>query len=83
MFSATGSTTSRGWTYAQGDGITFAGGWARAGATPADMAAAVQPIPDVDVVVVLAGTNAVRRGLTVAEQTAAYDHIVATVDATG
>lgn len=81
MFLGNGLDDESWMTYAQGDGITFAGGWARAGATPADMAAAVQPIPDVDVVVVLAGTNAVRRGLTVAEQTAAYDHIVATVDA--
>jgi hypothetical protein len=81
MFLGNGLDDESWMTYAQGDGLVFAGGWARAGATPADMAAAITPIDDVDVVVVLAGTNAVRRGLTVAEQTAAYDRIVATVDA--
>ena len=38
------------------DGVVFAGGWARPGATTADMLAAVGPV-DADVLVVLAGTN--------------------------
>jgi lysophospholipase L1-like esterase len=38
------------------DEVTFAGGWARGGATTADMLAAAAPV-DADVLVVLAGTN--------------------------
>lgn len=68
-------------TYAEGDGIAFAGGWARAGATPDEMAAAVEPIDDVDVLVVLAGTNAVRTGKTFAQERAAYESIAATINA--
>ncbi|WIB78908.1 SGNH/GDSL hydrolase family protein [Curtobacterium sp. MCPF17_002] len=68
-------------TYAKGDGIDFAGGWARAGATPDEMAAAVTPIRDVDVLVILAGTNAVRTGETFEEERAAYEKIVTTVGA--
>lgn len=63
-------------SYANGDGIEFVGGWARAGATPDEMAAAVQPIRDVDVLVILAGTNAVRTGKTMAQETGAYERIV-------
>ncbi|RBY77796.1 hypothetical protein DQ238_14115 [Geodermatophilus sp. TF02-6] len=51
------------------DGVVFTGGWARAGATTADMLAAVQPV-DADVLVVLAGTNDPVHGLP-GEQTAA------------
>ena len=68
-------------TYATGNGIVFAGGWARAGATPDEMAAAVKPLHDVDVLVVLAGTNAVRTGRTLEEERSAYERIVATVGA--
>jgi hypothetical protein len=68
-------------TYAKGDGVDFAGGWARAGATPDEMAAAVRPIDDVDVLVILAGTNAVRTGKTFAEERSAYERIVDTVGA--
>lgn len=49
-------------TYADGDGIEFAGGWARAGARPEQMAAAVRPVGSTDVLVVLAGTNGPARG---------------------
>lgn len=67
----------RAWmSYADGDGIEYVGGWARAGATPDEMAAAVRPVGDVDVLVVLAGTNAVRTGRTMAQEIAAYERIV-------
>ncbi|WP_187290437.1 SGNH/GDSL hydrolase family protein [Curtobacterium sp. B18] len=68
-------------TYAKGDGIAFAGGWARAGATPDEMAAAVEPIENVDVLVILAGTNAVRTGRTFADERPAYERIVDTIGA--
>ncbi|TCK62988.1 GDSL-like lipase/acylhydrolase family protein [Curtobacterium sp. PhB136] len=68
-------------TYANGDGIEFAGGWARSGATPDEMAAAVQPVRNVDVLVVLAGTNAVRVGRTVAQEEQAYRTIARVVGA--
>lgn len=45
------------------DGVVFAGGWARPGATTADVLAAVGPV-DADVLVVLAGTNDPGRGIT-------------------
>ncbi|WIE80444.1 SGNH/GDSL hydrolase family protein [Curtobacterium sp. MCSS17_016] len=63
-------------TYAVGDGIEFVGGWARSGATPDEMANAVRPIADVDVLVILAGTNAVRIGKNVADEAASYEQIV-------
>lgn len=66
-------------TYADGDGIDFVGGWARSGATPDEMAAAVKPIDDVDVLVILAGTNAVRTGKTMAQETGAYERIVSVI----
>jgi hypothetical protein len=65
--------------YAEGDPIEFAGGWARSGARPDQMAAEVQPVADVDVLVLLAGTNAVRTGKTLAEEATYYDQIVSTV----
>lgn len=40
-----------------GPGVRLAGGWARPGATTADMAAAVGPVDGADVLVILAGTN--------------------------
>lgn len=63
-------------TYAEGDGIEFAGGWARAGATPKQMADAVRPVERVDVLVVLAGTNAVLHGERVSDTADSYDRIV-------
>lgn len=44
-------------SYAVGQEIELIGGWARWGATTADMAAAVQAPFDADVLVILAGTN--------------------------
>lgn len=68
-------------TYAQGAGVEYAGGWARAGATPDEMAGNVQHIDDVDVLVILAGTNAVRVGRTFPEERAAYERIARVVGA--
>lgn len=68
-------------SYADGDGIEFAGGWARSGATPEQMAEAVRPVQDADVLVVLAGTNAVLHGQTVQETASAYERIAEVVDA--
>ena len=42
--------------WADGDGIDVLGGWAHAGATTADMLAAVRPL-DADVVVIMGGSN--------------------------
>lgn len=50
------------------DGVVFAGGWARGGATTADMLAAAEPA-DADVLVILAGTNDPGAGIS-AEATA-------------
>ncbi|WP_175486553.1 SGNH/GDSL hydrolase family protein [Geodermatophilus poikilotrophus] len=61
------------------DGVVFAGGWARGGATTADMLAAAGPV-DADVVVVLAGTNDPGADITAAETAA---NIRALVDLVG
>lgn len=66
-------------TSAEGDDIEFVGGWARSGATPEQMARHVRPVPDVDVLVILAGTNAVRLHRTLAEEASAYRDIVRAV----
>lgn len=42
--------------HAVGEDVSFAGGWAKWGATTAEMAAAVEPV-EADVLVMLAGTN--------------------------
>lgn len=68
-------------TYAQGGRVEYVGGWAHAGATPEQMAAAVRPINDVDVLVILAGTNAVRAGASFEQERSSYDDIVRTVGA--
>ncbi|GAA4286187.1 hypothetical protein GCM10022262_05460 [Georgenia daeguensis] len=47
--------------HAVGDGVVLAGGWARWGATTAQMAAAVEPV-EADVLVIVAGTNDVGSG---------------------
>jgi lysophospholipase L1-like esterase len=44
-----------------GEGVVFAGGWARWGATTGQMAAGVEPV-EADVLVILAGTNDVGSG---------------------
>lgn len=58
----------RSWVrFAQGGGAAFAGGWARDGATTAEMAAelaAHAPVPgSVNTLVILAGTNDIHRGV--------------------
>jgi lysophospholipase L1-like esterase len=68
-------------TSANGDGLEYVGGWARPGATPDQMAAAVQPIANVDVLVILAGTNAVRTHRTLASEKTNYESIVRTMGA--
>ncbi|MFS0730181.1 SGNH/GDSL hydrolase family protein [Curtobacterium sp. 1P10AnD] len=64
---------------AVGDGVEFAGGWARSGATPQRMAENVRPVDDVDVLVILGGTNAVRLHKTLAEEASSYRRIVSVV----
>lgn len=78
-FSGNGLDDESWMTYAKGDALEYVGGWARSGATPGQMAAAVRPIRDVDVLVVLAGTNAVRDGKTLPQVAEAYEQIVAVV----
>jgi hypothetical protein len=66
-------------TYATGDGVEFAGGWARSGASPEMMAEHVRPVEDVDVLVILAGTNAVRLRKTLREETRSYRQIASVI----
>lgn len=68
-------------TYAQGDGVVYAGGWAKGGSTVQEQAAAVTPVADVDVLVLMSGTNDVRLGLDFAASAASYDAIVDTIRA--
>jgi len=68
-------------TYAVGDDVAWVGGWAKGGSTTQEQADAVSPVPDADVLVLLSGTNDVRRGLTFDRSAAAYDSVVATVGA--
>jgi lysophospholipase L1-like esterase len=49
-------------SHAVGDGVRFAGGWAVSGALTSQMARGAGPV-DADVLVMLAGTNDVYRGL--------------------
>lgn len=54
---AAGELGPQSWaSYAVGDDVEFAGGWARWGALTAEMAENVEPV-DADVLVILAGTN--------------------------
>ncbi|NIJ06133.1 SGNH/GDSL hydrolase family protein [Frigoribacterium faeni] len=66
-------------TYAQGDGVEWVGGWAKGGSTVQEQAAAVAPVADVDVLVLMSGTNDVRKGIGFAESAASYDSVVATI----
>ena len=66
-------------TYARGDGVEWVGGWARGGSTIQEQAAAVTPVADVDVLVLMSGTNDVRKGIGFAESAASYDAVVAVV----
>jgi lysophospholipase L1-like esterase len=44
--------------------VRWAGGWAQPGATTAAMLAGVEPVPDADVLVIIAGTNDSGQGVT-------------------
>lgn len=63
-------------TYAKGDGIDYVGGWAKGGTTVQIMAENVRPLPDVDVLVLMAGTNDVRRHIPFDRSAASYQRIV-------
>jgi lysophospholipase L1-like esterase len=67
-------------SHAVGDGIRFAGGWAVSGALTSQMARGARPV-DADVLVVLAGTNDVYRGLPFAACAANLRSIVEAVGA--
>ncbi|QCR20086.1 SGNH/GDSL hydrolase family protein [Agrococcus sp. SGAir0287] len=55
---ASGALGAQSWvSYAVGDGVAFAGGWAQWGARTAQMADGVAGPLDADVLVILAGTN--------------------------
>jgi lysophospholipase L1-like esterase len=66
-------------TYARGDGVEWVGGWAEGGSTIQEQAVAVAPVADVDVLVLMSGTNDVRKGIGFAESAASYDAVVATI----
>jgi len=66
-------------TYAQGNGVTWVGGWAMGGATVQTMAQNARPIPRVDVLVLMAGTNDVRHHVTFAQSASSYVSIVTTI----
>ena len=67
---APGQVSEDSWVrYAVGDPIELTGGWARWGATTAEMAAAASPV-DADILVIMAGTNDLAVG-TEPEQVAA------------
>lgn len=74
-----GLTADTWMTYAQGDGVDYVGGYAKGGSTVQEQAAAVRPVADVDVLVLMSGTNDVRLGLGFAESAASYDAIVDTI----
>ncbi|UNX53515.1 SGNH/GDSL hydrolase family protein [Georgenia sp. TF02-10] len=67
-------------SHAVGEDVAFAGGWAEWGATTAQMAAGVEPVP-ADVLVVLAGTNDVTSGVPFAETADNLRQVAATVGA--
>ncbi|WP_415853782.1 SGNH/GDSL hydrolase family protein [Sinomonas sp. G460-2] len=78
---ADGQTGSTSWvTYAASPNLVFSGGWAGAGATTAKIAANVKQL-DVDVLVIVAGTNDVTQGVAFAQTTTNLDRIVTTVGA--
>ena len=65
--------------YAQGNGIDYVGGWAKGGTTVQVQAENVTPVSDVDVLVLMAGTNDVRLHLSFRSAAASYDSIVRTI----
>gem|GEM_PF-2443857 len=76
----------RSWVrFAQGGGAAFAGGWARDGATTADMAAELAAHPpaagSVNTLVILAGTNDIHRGVPFATIAQNLQSIAASVGA--
>ncbi|ROS50177.1 MULTISPECIES: SGNH/GDSL hydrolase family protein [unclassified Frigoribacterium] len=74
-----GLTADTWMTYAQGDGVDYVGGYAKGGSTVQEQAAAVRPVADVDVLVLMSGTNDVRLGTSFAESASSYDAIVDTI----
>jgi len=66
-------------SYALGDGVTFAGGWALGGVPTRTMVENVTPYPDVDVLVLLAGVNDYGQRVPFDATTENFDAIVATV----
>lgn len=74
-----GLTANTWMTYANGNGIDYVGGWAVGGTTIQQMAAAVKPIPKVDVLVLMAGTNDVRHDISFADSQASYEKVIATL----
>ncbi|WP_022919278.1 SGNH/GDSL hydrolase family protein [Ruania albidiflava] len=78
---APGQVSEDSWVrYAVGDPVELTGGWARWGATTAEMAAAVEPVP-ADVLVIMAGTNDLAAGTPTAQVAQNLEDIVATVGA--
>jgi len=67
-------------SHAVGDGVRFAGGWAVSGAVTSQMAHGARPV-GADVLVILAGTNDVYRGLPFATCAANLRRIADTVGA--
>jgi lysophospholipase L1-like esterase len=59
----------------------FVGGWARDGASSTLMAQKTTPIDDVDVLVIMAGTNNAAVGIPIEQLTEDLEQIAATVDA--
>ena len=68
-------------TYARGDGLDYVGGWAKGGSTVEEQAAAVTPVEDVDVLVLMSGTNDVRLGVPFEQAAPSYDAVVGTIGA--
>lgn len=63
-------------TYAQGDGVEWVGGWAKGGTTTAIEAAHVTPVKNVDVLVLMSGTNNVRLHISLDQAKKYYEKIV-------
>lgn len=74
--------SSRTWvTTANNDGVTLVGGWALPGAATAAMVEGVQPVPDAEVLVIMAGVNDIAAGVGFYERLANIEAIVSTVGA--
>ncbi|HIZ38117.1 MAG TPA: SGNH/GDSL hydrolase family protein [Candidatus Ruania gallistercoris] len=78
---APGQVSEDSWvSYAVGDPIQLTGGWARWGATTAEMAAAASPV-DAEVLVIMAGTNDLAVGTETGQVAADLQRIVEQVGA--